>query len=1519
MQFGIEIMRLFFLSCLFFTYLVGNPTNPTIIAGNAEVSKEINSLIIKASSDQTIIEWDSFSISAKELTQFILPSHTSSVLNRVTSANPSEIFGKLLSNGEIFLINPFGILIGTEGVIDVNRLVASTLELSNKDFLAAGDMAFSGNSKAFIENYGTISAAGNTGIALLGRYIVNVGDIITSQGAALVGAGSSILLKTPEKSIVIKPASNPSHSGIGLDSSGFIQAAKIDCRADGAQYQVAINHTGCVNAISTIKHNGEIYLVAEGGETRISGIGSVIAQQSAEGEATIQILGDTVNVLDKASISCASCYESGNIYIGGGYQGVNPDIFNAKNTSIDPGVTIDASSIMMGNGGQVVVWANETTSFEGTANSNGGLISGNGGVVEISGLKNLIFEGVVNTQAYNGKDGLLILDPTNITISNGITSGGAFNGGSPTNTFSGTAASATLNIASLNTALNSNNVLVTTSSAFGSSGDITIGATTSLNLTTSHTLTLNADNNINIANAFTMNDLDSGTSVLNLIAGNTITQAAPVTATNLAAVNFTTTSGNILIDNAISATASSVTLSSGNDIISQGAGTNALACNNSFWQAANDITFTNDIFITGSGTNPVLLIEANNDININNVITLIGWDNATLQTTVGDIIIDSNIVANGTSEIHLNSARNVINQGTTNLLNDLSGNFTDIEITAVNDVLINSQIDINNYASATFSAGNDFILNDDFEPDNTLLVTVEADRDITITSGNADVIATNGQLLSFSAGRNFTIDEPFTATNIANVTITAQTGDATFQNSSGLLNTNGATTTVNAGNDINVQTIFITTSGNITMQAGQDINVGPGNSISQIGSVSGDISLVAGNDLNITGGTAAGSTRYSQVGFSGSNVNSDINLTVGRDLNVTAGQNTNNYALIGHGSASAGNYQGDIIIHSVGRNVTLSGDTTATGASKFAQIGHARFTSGTSIIDGDIRGPTIGSPAPIEGTLTLNGGSDTTTYALFGHGGRDSNAIETYSGNIMVQANEVVIAGGTSSDAFAGIGFIAISQTGGTNPIMIIEPATVQVISNTDLTMTSNTNGLTAIGARTLVTAAHPTIASLTSVDIQIGGDFSMSSGTGVETDATVGAFGEFGSLSTAVTMDIGGNATITANTGADARISNGMGTNALKDLSLSVGENLLLSAFGLSDASINVGSGNLSVTAEKLTSLSSQTFIQNFGGSNGTLSCESGDISILNGGFVQNSGSGALFLTTTSGTLGFAGSSFASAIGDISISSAKNIVLLDDSFISSTMGSMTTLAKNDVTIGGGGSGPSFLKSMGPGSYTMGGNLLLFGTSPLNEGYVENTTGSLTVVAGSDITIDFYGRIENLGTETLTLVVDNDFPVPPAIGSGSFTLSFLGQAGRVGGGDLRIFTADRALNSISGTGNINGNTFVAGPLFINSATEKWNTYYPSALGGQPFTIFYKNENFIPPATPTITVLDILQANPNAFIPFYELFYILERRGLDPVVSWLVPLIVIDNTGNEILHKRHIPPYQEILNPLFHHQ
>ncbi|HIK15460.1 MAG TPA: filamentous hemagglutinin N-terminal domain-containing protein [Leptolyngbyaceae cyanobacterium M33_DOE_097] len=133
---------------------------------------------------------------------------------------------------------------------------------------------------------------------------------------------------------------------------------------------------------------------------------------------TVQVLGDRIALLSPTRIDVSSPTGGGTVLIGGDIQGKG-QVPNARQTVVDQNVAIAADAVTSGNGGKVVVWADEGTRFYGTISAKGGTIQGNGGFVEVSGKQTLDFRGQVDTTATNGIAGTLLLDPTNISVEAG--------------------------------------------------------------------------------------------------------------------------------------------------------------------------------------------------------------------------------------------------------------------------------------------------------------------------------------------------------------------------------------------------------------------------------------------------------------------------------------------------------------------------------------------------------------------------------------------------------------------------------------------------------------------------------------------------------------------------------------------------------------------------------------------------------------------------------------------------------------------------------------------------------------------------------------------------------------------------------------------------------------------------------------------------------------------------------------------------------------------------------------------
>lgn len=145
----------------------------------------------------------------------------------------------------------------------------------------------------------------------------------------------------------------------------------------------------------------------------VENTGSLIAPAG-----TVQVLGDRISLLPPTLIDVSGDRGGGTVQIGGDYQGSGP-LPTASHTFIAPNVAIRADALTRGEGGRVIVWADDHTGFYGNISARGGLQQGHGGFVEVSGHKTLQFHGTVDVSALHGAIGTFLLDPENILIVNG--------------------------------------------------------------------------------------------------------------------------------------------------------------------------------------------------------------------------------------------------------------------------------------------------------------------------------------------------------------------------------------------------------------------------------------------------------------------------------------------------------------------------------------------------------------------------------------------------------------------------------------------------------------------------------------------------------------------------------------------------------------------------------------------------------------------------------------------------------------------------------------------------------------------------------------------------------------------------------------------------------------------------------------------------------------------------------------------------------------------------------------------
>ena len=363
------------------------PQGGTVAAGAADIAASQAEMAIHQATQNAVINWNSFNIGAGERVNIYQPNAQAALLNRVLGGNPSEIFGTLSANGRVFLVNPAGILFAPGAQVNAGAIVASTMNITNADFMA-GKYAFVGTpSDGKIINRASLIAKNEGTVALLGKNVVNEGVIVARKGAAVLAAGEAV----------------------SLDFNGDGKVSVVPTKAAMEQ---AVTNKGLVEA-----DGGLVFMSAATGDaltrSAVNQEGIVRAASLDGAAGSVRMTANDVH-LAAGSVTDVSGAKAGTVEIGGGWQGTG-DLAHAQNVTIERGAAVRADATRAGNvGGTVAVWSDGMTKFAGeiTARGKG---TGAGGAVETSGAKVQI-TGAVNASSEAGKAGEWLIDPGDIEV-----------------------------------------------------------------------------------------------------------------------------------------------------------------------------------------------------------------------------------------------------------------------------------------------------------------------------------------------------------------------------------------------------------------------------------------------------------------------------------------------------------------------------------------------------------------------------------------------------------------------------------------------------------------------------------------------------------------------------------------------------------------------------------------------------------------------------------------------------------------------------------------------------------------------------------------------------------------------------------------------------------------------------------------------------------------------------------------------------------------------------------------------
>ncbi len=883
------------------------PQDPSFDAEHIAIAQEGKTMIIDQHVDKAIINWQDYSIATHELVQYRQPNDEAIALNKITGSSPSAIMGSLVANGQIFIINPNGILFGHNSKINTAGLLATTLNISDGDFFE-GNYIFSQDQYkqlSFIINMGEITIADNGYVVIVAPLVSNDGLIIANLGEVHVGSAEQFTVNFDGRNLINFEITTPPEDS--EPGTIFIPTQHIsDIIMQVVNYDGLIEECGIVedgdmttfaNTSGTLINNGIIQtdgkegfdagtitldathaiINTEKGELSANGVG----QNSSGGNISIE----AIKIVQHGALHAdATINNGGAINLNASRLGL-----------VAPNSITTANAGTHGNGGSIVLFSPQQALFfaDATIEAKGGSVVGDGGFTDTSGKKSLKINTVPDVSATNGLGGTWLIDPEDITITD-ATANITVDVITYTPTSDDTAT--TLDKATIITALNAGTSVTinTTSSGTATSGTITVSSSIAKTAGGTATLTLTADEDI-------------------------VIDAEIISTTGLLNVALTATD-DIDINDSIT--------TRGGSFVATGASLDLATLKTIRTSAAVDSTIASgivDINVTGTGTAALLGTIVTTGAN-NSAGTGSAGGAVTIDTANGVIGITGDITTTGGNSSGGNgdggaAGTITVTTGNNNVITLNGSDFTAVGGTKNGSGTAGAGATINFDDPVTLATGSVAITTGTTAGNIVFDQTIDGNKNLSLTAGTGNITFTGAvgdttplSTVTIASATNVAADLAFTSKSL---TQTAGAGTTTF---TGAVTTTG-TAGVNGG-DVNIAATVgnIVFGSTIKAHGGTATGSGKGGGDVTLHSTTGTIA-VAGTISTI--GSAA--TTISTFGGSGG----DVTLTTDGTDNITVAAITTSGGtgyLAGNGGAA-----GNVSLTSTDAITTLGGNITAAG------------------------------------------------------------------------------------------------------------------------------------------------------------------------------------------------------------------------------------------------------------------------------------------------------------------------------------------------------------------------------------------------------------------------------------------------------------------------------------------------------------------------------------------------------------------------------------------------------------
>ena len=1035
------------------------PTGGSIVGGQGHIGTAGNTMTVQQNTNKLAINWNSFNIGAGNTVVFRQPSSSAVALNSVLGSNPSQIYGNLQANGQVFLINPNGVLFGKTAQVSVGSLFASTLPINVSAFMqGGGSYTFSrnaGGGAGQVINQGQLKAVNGGFVVLASNKVINSGTINATLGTVALASGDSVTLNL-DNAGGLSVNVNAATLGALIQNQGLIEAdggqVLLTARGVGMLQANVMNLSGVLDARSIGSKNGKI--VIDGGDASQGDSGSVSLVKASvdasganagEQGGAVTITGPHIN-LQGSAINVSGNAGGGIALVGGGAHGEGP-LTRALTTTVDADSSIDASATNNGNGGTVVLWSDEETDFDGAILGRGGMLGGNGGWVETSSEGAVHFRGNVTTRAPHGTQGTLLLDPLNIVIGNGSSNPTPVNW-TDVSCATDVTSNITIGMADLSAQLNGTSIQLVARNNITDQAGVSVTGTTGTLIFQAGNVSLTGA--YNVAGGLVFNVTGSalvagvisgaggvtqaGTGTTILAANNTYSGLTAINAGTLQVGNGGTTgslgTGNVTDSANLTFNVSGTTLVSGlisgaGSLTQAGTGTTILAANNTY--SGTTTISAGTLQVSNGGTsgrlgtgnvidNAALVFNASSPTTVTSLISGTG---SLTQAGTGALVLAANNTYSGGTTINAGTTLQVGNAGAAGNLG--SGAVTDngdLVFDTTGTTTITPVIGGSGNLSQIGTGTTVLTSNNTYSGSTTISAG-------TLQVGNGGASGSLGTATTITDNANLTFN--LGGTNTIN-TVIAGTGNLTKAGAGTLIlaanNTYSGSTTISAGTLQvgNGGTTGSLGTGSVTDNAALVFNLSSATTISNLIGGGGSLTqagagtlIVAANDT-YSGGTTINAGTTLQVGNGGAagNLGSGA-VTDNGDLIVnTTGTTTITPVIGGNGNLSQVGTGTTVLT----ANNTYAGSTTISAGT--LQVGNGGTTgslgTATTVIDNANLTFALSSNTTVNATITGTGnltkaGSGTTILA----------ANNTYAGSTTISAGTLQVGnGGTAGSLGTG-------------------------------------------------------------------------------------------------------------------------------------------------------------------------------------------------------------------------------------------------------------------------------------------------------------------------------------------------------------------------------------------------------------------------------------------------------------------------------------------------------------------